>query len=152
LQGLTPLTATTASLQLNTTSGIITGMPTTGTLSLQYDETPDSTLPFQIVTGTRLRIGAGLNAEWVQVTGVTGFDPLTGIGTVTVLRDTGLTDGVAVLQRSLANETPPVPLPVHPVGSLITNVQLGNPGPQPNFDPSQPNYKAVMPYVQRLED
>ena len=43
---------------------------------------------------------------------------------------------------------------VHAAGTRVMNGDtiLGNPGPQPNFDPNQPNYKAVMPYLQKLDD
>jgi hypothetical protein len=34
---------------------------------------------------------------------------------------------------------------------VVTNAQLGNPGPQPNFNPVMPNYKAVMPFFERID-
>jgi hypothetical protein len=128
-------------------------------LTLIYDETADQTTSYRITPGTYLRIGFGLNAEWVQVqsigtrinTASVYHDSATGIGYLNVIRNTG----VPGIHPPLVIGPPPsdgLALPVHPVGSLVTNAQLGNPGPQPNFDPNQPNYKAVMPYVQRLED
>ncbi|HET6573892.1 MAG TPA: hypothetical protein VFG68_09840, partial [Fimbriiglobus sp.] len=38
----------------------------------------------------------------------------------------------------------------HPAGSPIGNYVLGNPGPQPTFDPNSPQYKPVVPYFARL--
>jgi hypothetical protein len=162
-----PATPLIATLQIQATGANATG-PT-----INYDQTPDETVPFQIVPSanpnlaTFLRIGFGLNAEWVQVTGFSGtvgagpgfgFDTNTGIATITVLRNSGVRNPAGLppyIHPPLVIGLPPsdgLTLPVHPVGSLVTNAQLGNPGPQPNFDPSQPNYKAVMPYVQRLEE
>ena len=35
----------------------------------------------------------------------------------------------------------------HAAGSPVTNVTLGHPGPQPNFDVNNPRYRAVVPYT-----
>lgn len=157
-------------LQVQAQAGDSTG------LTLNYDEATDQTTSYRITPGTYLRIGSGLNAEWVQVQSIgtrinisgtptpVYHDSVTGIGYLNVIRNTGYPTGLNLpvptdprnwYQPPLVIGLPPsdgLTLPVHPVGSLVTNAQLGNPGPQPNFDPSQPNYKAVMPYMQRLED
>ena len=69
------------------------------------------------------------------MTQVNAFDTTTGVGRLTVSRTTGF--GIS-----------------HAAGARVMNgdTKLGNPGPQPNFDPELPNYKAVMPYLQKLDD
>jgi hypothetical protein len=34
----------------------------------------------------------------------------------------------------------------HPAGAAVANAQLGNPGPQPRFDPRNPAYGPVVRY------
>ena len=136
-------------------------------VTIRYDQTPDETNDFPVVVGTRLKIGTGVNAEWVQVSAVNGtvtaggtlFDTNTGVATVTVTRNIGLPVSPTVLAAPYLISPLPVgvgagqypELPTHPPGSAISNVLLGNPGPQPGFDPTQPNYKAVMPYLLKLD-
>ncbi len=69
------------------------------------------------------------NRERVTVTGITAYDPTTGVATLTV---SGLTYA-------------------HPAGALVTNVVPGNPGPQGAIsDVTQPAYKPVVLSFTRL--
>jgi hypothetical protein len=81
-------------------------------------------------------------------------------------------DGGDGEELALASLPPPTPTPIpqvvawangvatitlaapavryHPAGSPVTNHLLGNPGPQPNFDPNDTRYKPVVPYFARV--
>jgi hypothetical protein len=157
-------TTYTSTLQFHATAGF----PGQG-VTIRYDQTPDEANDFPVVAGTRLKIGTGVNAEWVQVLtvppaatvgpGGTLFDTNTGVATVTVLRNIGLP--VSPTATTAPYIISPLPLgtgagqypelPTHPPGTAVGNVLLGNPGPQPGFDPTQPNYKSVMPYLMKLD-
>ncbi|MBY0527740.1 MAG: hypothetical protein K2R98_30360 [Gemmataceae bacterium] len=73
--------------------------------------------------GTVLVIDAGPNQETVTVTAV---DPVNLTFTATFNN-------------------------AHPVGFAISNATLGNPGPQPSFDPRNPNYAGVVRYFSIIE-
>lgn len=88
---------------------------------------------FTINNGMQLRLGTGDAAtsqgdgEWVTVSSVT-FDPTT---------------GMAVVGISAASC-------YHPAGSPVSNAFLRNPGPQPNFDYTKPQWQGVVPFVAEM--
>ncbi|MFO0936637.1 MAG: hypothetical protein U0798_09015 [Gemmataceae bacterium] len=126
-------------------TGGITGTPATtivnpSAITLQYEMSTSDTTPTQIAGGAILKINTGSAEEVVTVLPHTNatpisFDTLTGIATFSVTR-TAPQFGIT-----------------HRAGVRVMNGDstLGNPGPQPNFDPSLPNYRAVMPYFLRLD-
>jgi hypothetical protein len=134
------------------------------TLLLRYDEAEDTNVPFVLgptlgsFTADQsagrtayLKLNFGATSEWVRIEGLSGtFNAATGVGTLIVTRNTGLptayTGGPNIPALVLAN------YPDHAPGTSVSNVLLGNPGPQPNFDPAQPTYRAVMPYFTKLDE
>lgn len=150
------------SMDLNHITAFVPTSVGAGYLVANYDEATGKTGSIQIRVNDYLRVGFGDREEWVQVvlcqptfgTSTTvNPNPLTGTGRVWVRRNTGRPDAVPVhgnLPIGPASGQLPN-LPSHPVGSLVTNAQQGNPGPQPGFDPNKPQYQAVMPYFQKLE-
>jgi hypothetical protein len=78
---------------------------------------------WSIQQGTQLVVDSGANQEVVTVTGVN-----------------------AVGLQFTANFQNP-----HPTGFAISNALLGNPGPQPVFDPRNPLYQGVVRYFSIIE-
>jgi hypothetical protein len=120
-----------------------------GSILMQYGQEPTDS-DILISPNSLLKIGTGSTAEWVRVIAVAGFDTTTGIATVSVQRNTSIPFPVPTLPLLPVASALPF-LPVHPRYSVVTNAQLGNPGPQPNFNPVMPNYKAVMPFFERID-
>jgi len=78
---------------------------------------------WNIQQGTQLVIDSGANQEVVTVTGVNAVG----------------------LQFTATFQNP------HPTGFAISNALLGNPGPQPVFDPRNPMYQGVVRYFSIIE-
>jgi hypothetical protein len=114
-----------------TAPGLLPQLPTTAALTLSVDPVRSSTaalagsydgIPWVIRPGARLILDVGPNQEVVTVgPGPFAFDPRTGLGAFRV-----------ILTRP------------HPDDVLITNTLLGNPGPQPGFNPRHPSFSAVV--------
>ncbi|MCZ2343295.1 MAG: hypothetical protein LC104_16100 [Bacteroidales bacterium] len=91
------------------------------------------TFIININNGTQLRLGTGDAAtgqgdgEWVTVSGVT-YNAATGMATVGISGTTCY----------------------HPAGSPVSNAFLRNPGPQPGFDYTKPQWQGVVPFVAEL--
>jgi hypothetical protein len=73
------------------------------------------------VTNT-IFVGVGAEQEQLAVTGVT------------------YANGIATL-------TTTAPTKLHAAGTMVTNVRIGNPGPQPAFRYDDPRYKPLVPYA-----
>jgi len=80
-------------------------------------------VPWQIGRGSRLVVDVGERQETVEVTAID-----------------------AANQRFTATFTRP-----HPVGFAISNAVLGNPGPQPRFDPRHPAFAPVVRYFSIIQ-
>jgi hypothetical protein len=89
---------------------------------------------------SRIRLGSGTSAEWVQITAVGAYNAATGTGTITVTRNSppvmGLTSSVQY----------------HHAGTMVTNMIPGNPGPQTLFNPRASNYQGVVPFFTKMEN
>jgi hypothetical protein len=100
--------------------------------------------------GKQLRLGfgdalpppAGINnggdGEWVAT------PPLPPSAPIPIPQVVTWSNGVATIALSA-----PVTR-YHAAGSPVTNYVLGNPGPQPSFNPNDPRYKPVVPYFARV--
>lgn len=100
-----------------------------------------------ITSGMILFLGNGPDPGPNPGTPAGNYNPL-GIATnrerVTVSSFTVPSGGTTTLTISATTK-------YHPVGTVVTNAVLGNPGPQPNFDLNSPTYRAVVPDVTRIK-
>jgi hypothetical protein len=101
-------------------------------------------------------IDTGVNQEHALVTQVIwrGLDPTRPI--LDNPADVNHNPPCGIVLLTGCNITPggPVSAPfkkTHPPGFTISNVRLGNPGPQPNFDYKSDPYTAVVPYAERTQ-
>jgi hypothetical protein len=118
--------------------GVATPDPVTVTVSLAVDPSrSDGTklagdydgIPWDIRPGTRLILDVGPDQEVVTaLPGTFVLNPATGIGSFQVVVTRPHTDGL-----------------------LITNTLLGNPGPQPRFDPRALASSGVVRYLSIIE-